>query len=622
MRFTSILILTFVAIKSIAQTAQLPLDQGRYTGITGVMEAGKDSFIYSASVIPANFFGGGKQNNLTHVSLTKGVLWSFDFQYPKTSISSNLTNFKDGFLWSGFVFDVNQNKSLMRLDKKGSILWSKRYGGLNDVDTANGGKTEAIVLPDGNIAFAGGAAAFGRTVRANDLFLAKLDSNGNQIWAKNYVFSALPNTYTNFANVINTTDGGFLICGSIYTPIDGQFNRNILLVKTDANGTIQWTRSYSNDPGNLLSDELGVQAIQLPDGGYALLANQTDFGENSGSILAQINTNGTVFRAIRAKVNPNRLFTLQTNKAIFDGTNSAFIIGAGVKQDSTPTASVEQNLLYKVRLDGALDWKYNYYDEIAVGFLTPNSDLVQTKNGGFAHLTAFSENFDNLYPILIVSDEKGATGCEKPINLVIEKNVPIQTKTFTIAEKVASPAIDYAVTKTPFAFSVKLPTLNLGNDTAVCNTDTSFILTALNPNIDTYKWSTGETVPKITVNKLGQYAVTVTSTKFCLTLKDTISITKSTKCDPDFKLDIANAFTPNGDNLNDTFGPFGTGFTIKSFQVFNRWGNLVFDGSEANKAWNGQIKGENAASDVYVFALKYVAKGQELSLSGEVNLIR
>jgi gliding motility-associated-like protein len=298
------------------------------------------------------------------------------------------------------------------------------------------------------------------------------------------------------------------------------------------------------------------------------------------------------------------------------------VIGAGVVQDSFPTISVEQNLLYKVRLDGALDWNYNYYDEIAVGFLTPSSDLVQTKNGGFAHLTSFSKSSDNLYPILIVSDAKGATGCEKPINLVVERNVPLQTKTFTITEKAASPAIDYAVTKTPFSFSVKLPTLNLGNDTAVCNTDTSFVLTALDPNIDTYKWSTGETAFQITVNKLGQYAVTVTSAKFCLTLKDTVSITKSTNCAADFKLDIANAFTPNGDNLNDTFGPFGTGFMIKSFQIYNRWGNLVFDGNDTNKAWDGQIKGENAASDVYVYALKYVAKGQELSLSGEVNLIR
>jgi gliding motility-associated-like protein len=618
MTLRTTIFLVFCAINLVAQTAQLPLDQARYTGITSLVEIGKDTFVYSASVIPPNFSGGGKTNNLTQVSLSKGVLWSFDFQYPKTSISSKLTPFKDGFLWAGFVFDVNQNKSLMRLDKNGGVLWSKRYGGLNDVDTANAGVTEAIVLTDGNIALAGGASAFGRTVRANDLFLAKLDTNGNQIWGKNYVFSALPNTYTNFSNLIQTNDGGYLLCGSIYT----LFDKSILLLKTDANGSIQWTRSYTNDTGSAISDELGVQAIQLPDGSFALVANQVDFLENSGQILAQINSNGTVFKANRVRVNPNRLFTLQANKAVFDGANSAFIIGAGVKQDSIPTASVEQNLLYKVRLDGTFDWKYNYYDEISVGFLTPNSDLVQTKNGGFAHLTSFSKNFDNLYPILIVSDAKGVTGCEKPINLTIDKNIALTSKVFNISEKNTSSAIEYAVAKTPFSFSVKFPTLNLGNDTAICKTDTTFVLNASDSKFDTYKWSTGESTPKISVDKLGQYAVTVTSTKFCLTLNDTITISKSTKCDGDFKLDIANAFTPNGDGLNDSFGPFGNGFTIQSFQIYNRLGNVVFEGNNSVRAWNGQFKGQDAASDVYVFALKYVAKGQEMALNGEVVLIR
>jgi gliding motility-associated-like protein len=615
--------MTIFSVKIVAQTVHLPLDQARYTGITSLTETGKDSFAYASSVLPPNIFGGGKLNNLTHVSLSKGVLWSFDFQYPKTSISSKLTNFKNGFLWAGFVADVNQNKSLMRLDKSGNIIWSKRYGGLNDVDTANGGVSQAVALPDGNIAFAGGAAAFATTTRANDLFLAKLDENGNQIWAKNYLFSNLPNTYTIFSNLITTNDGGYLLCGSIYT----LFDRSILLLKTDANGSVQWTRSYTNETAGVVSDEVGVQAIQLNDGGFALIANQNDLLENSGQIIAQINANGTVFRANRVRVNPDRLFTLQANKAIFDPLTSGLIIGAGVKQDSIPTVSVEQNLLYKVRLDGTLDWKYNYFDEIAVGFLTPYSDLVQTKNGGFAHLTAFSKSFDDLYPILVVSDDKGITSCEKNINLTVDRNIILTSQTFNIAERNAAPAIDYVVTKTPFAFALKLPSLNLGNDTAVCKTDTNFIFNASNPDFNTYKWSTGATTPQITVNQLGQYSVTVTSTKFCLTLKDTINITKSNKCTGNagnFKIDIPNAFTPNKDNLNDVFRPIGEGFVVQSFQIYNRWGNLVFDGNDSNKEWDGRCNGQDAASDVYAFVLRYTASGnnEPKVLSGEVTLLR
>jgi gliding motility-associated-like protein len=624
MRFITTLICTIGVIKLLAQTAQLPLDQGRFTGITSLVEVGKDSFVYGASVIPPNFFGGGKTNNLTQYSLSKGVLWSFDFQYSKTSIPSKLTSFKDGFLWAGFVFDVNQNKSLMRLNKKGDIIWSKRYGGLNDVDTANSGVTESIVLPDGNIALAGGASVFGRTVRANDLFLAKLDSNGNQIWAKNYVFSTLPNTYTNFSNVINTTDGGFLICGSIYT----LFDKSILLLKTDANGVIQWTRSYSNGDVNVtLNDELGVQVLQAANNNYILVANQKEIiNGNSGQIVAQMNADGSVFSPFIVRVNAGSNYTLQANKAIYDVSKNALIIGAGVVQDSFPNVSVEQNLLYKVGLNGIFEWKYNYYDEILVGFVTSNSDLVETKNGNFAHLTSFSVNFDNLYPILIVSNSKGETGCQKPINLTVERNFRLTAKTFTITERNASPAIDYAVTKTPFKFSPKIPSLNLGNDTAICKTDTSIVLNANNPDFETYKWSTGATTPNITITQLGQYAVTVTSKKFCLTLSDTISITKSTKCDnvqqDSFKLDIPNAFTPNNDGLNDTFAALGKGFTVKSFQIYNRLGNLVFSGDGNDAAWDGKNRDQDAASDVYVYVLKYLVNNKEMRTSGEVALIR
>ncbi len=620
-----LLLFTFVAHGKLqAQSAQLPLDQGRYTGITSILEAGKDSFIYSASVLPPSIFGGGKTNNLTQVSLSKGAVWSFDFKYPKTSISCQLTNYKDDFLWSGFISDVNRNKSLMRLDKKGNVIWSKRYGGLNDVDTINGGKSQAIVLPDGNIALGGGAASFGSTTQANDLFLAKLDPNGNQIWAKNYLFSNLSNTYTNFSSVINTNDGGFLICGSIYTSSD----RSILLLKTDASGAVQWTRSYSNDGKSFLNDESGVQVVQTANNNFLLIANQRDFNENSGQIIAQINANGTVANTFIVRVNPTLNYTLQANKGIYDASKNALIIGAGVVQDSTPNLSLEQNLLYKISLDGTFDWKYNYYYEILEGFVTSNSDLIQTKNGGFAHLTSFSKSFEELYPILILSDNKGETGCQKPINLVVDKNVTLETESFTIQEKNTASAIDYVVVKTPFNFSTKLPTINLGNDITTCKTDTNFVLNALNADFDTYKWSTGEKTPSITVNQTGQYAVSVTSNKFCLTLNDTLVIKKSPMCDSmtvsssDSKLFLPTIFTPNDDGINDFFEPLGTGFIVESFQIFDRWGSMVFESSESNKAWNGQFRGRDAMSAVYVYFLKYKQQGKVKILKGEITLIR
>lgn len=48
---------------------------------------------------------------------------------------------------------------------------------------------------------------------------------------------------------------------------------------------------------------------------------------------------------------------------------------------------------------------------------------------------------------------------------------------------------------------------------------------------------------------------------------------------------LPNSFTPNGDNMNDTFGPIGFGIATYSMSIFNQWGELIFD--RANQNWDG-----------------------------------
>lgn len=56
---------------------------------------------------------------------------------------------------------------------------------------------------------------------------------------------------------------------------------------------------------------------------------------------------------------------------------------------------------------------------------------------------------------------------------------------------------------------------------------------------------------------------------------------------PDYRL--PNAFSPNGDGHNDIFKPYPFRFVNKvEFKVFNRWGNLIFETSDANLNWEGK----------------------------------
>ncbi|MDZ4668741.1 MAG: PKD domain-containing protein [bacterium] len=89
------------------------------------------------------------------------------------------------------------------------------------------------------------------------------------------------------------------------------------------------------------------------------------------------------------------------------------------------------------------------------------------------------------------------------------------------------------------------------------------------------------------------------------------------------RLYAPNAFTNNGDKLNDGF--LLTGVFVKSFnlQIYDRWGNRLFETNDMNKAWDGTYNGELVQPDVYVYiATGYGRKGKYKTLKGNVTLLR
>ncbi|MGL4596219.1 MAG: PKD domain-containing protein, partial [Bacteroidia bacterium] len=97
---------------------------------------------------------------------------------------------------------------------------------------------------------------------------------------------------------------------------------------------------------------------------------------------------------------------------------------------------------------------------------------------------------------------------------------------------------------------------------------------------------------------------------------------------PDFTFFIPNAFTPNGDGLNDGF--FGTGIGITDYQIwiFDRWGNMIFTTKNMNEVWDGTVQkagssGEICQQDVYVWkvALKDVFDKSHKYI-GHVTIVR
>ncbi|MCB9231829.1 MAG: gliding motility-associated C-terminal domain-containing protein [Bacteroidia bacterium] len=87
---------------------------------------------------------------------------------------------------------------------------------------------------------------------------------------------------------------------------------------------------------------------------------------------------------------------------------------------------------------------------------------------------------------------------------------------------------------------------------------------------------------------------------------------------------IPNAFTPNGDGINDLFVPVYQG-EISDYRlvIFDRYGRQIFSANNLNSAWDGTLHGQSVHSGVYIYGITFSdEKGQPQSRSGSITLLR
>ncbi|NQT76505.1 MAG: gliding motility-associated C-terminal domain-containing protein, partial [Bacteroidetes bacterium] len=150
-------------------------------------------------------------------------------------------------------------------------------------------------------------------------------------------------------------------------------------------------------------------------------------------------------------------------------------------------------------------------------------------------------------------------------------------------------------------------------------------------NYVTYLWNTGETLQWITASYDGWYGVIIESQQGCMG-EDSVYVLFFIPPEPPEPIYdnfyVPNAFSPEGDGLNDEFKVIGNSDKISSFHmyIFNRWGALVFESKDISLGWDGEYKGKPAPQGAYVFKIEYSISttGQEESRikSGTVMLVR
>lgn len=177
------------------------------------------------------------------------------------------------------------------------------------------------------------------------------------------------------------------------------------------------------------------------------------------------------------------------------------------------------------------------------------------------------------------------------------------------------------------------PTLNLGADiTTTTGTTLTFNPVITGGPIVNWAWvpptaglsCTNCPNPSVTVRDNSYYVLNITNNYGCITT-DTIQIFVFCKSAQVF---IPNAFTPDGDGLNDVLMVRGKGIIVKTFRIFNRWGELVFEKTNFNPndpvyGWDGKVRGVPATPDVFVYTAEVICdNGVIYTYKGNSTLLK
>jgi len=213
-------------------------------------------------------FGKGKMDVwLVKTDKDGNEQWSHTFGSENDEWGAWVDQTSDGgYIIAGGIGDHEADKAdmwVIRTDGYGNIIWNKTYGGdsndwANSVESTN----------DGGYIIVGGTNSFG--VGDFDIWLVKLDSDGDKEWDKTY-----GNIYYNFGQaVLQTDDGGFILISEGDTGFDNIVDYSIWLIKTDLQGNEEW----SNILGGEYSDA-GYGLQHTTDGGFIITGCTSTFQE-------------------------------------------------------------------------------------------------------------------------------------------------------------------------------------------------------------------------------------------------------------------------------------------------------------------------------------------------------
>ncbi|MFT5780605.1 MAG: hypothetical protein ACI837_003568, partial [Crocinitomicaceae bacterium] len=272
---------------------------------------------------------------------------------------------------------------LMRITSDGDTLWAKGYGGLDEEYGYS-----VVQLSDSTFLVAGTAESFG--VLSRDGYVLHLDAQGDTLQTLLIGGSGVDG----FESIIEVENGNFLAVG--YTFSEGAGNSDVFVVKLDPNGNILWEKTYGG-----ASNEFGRSVIATTLG-YVIAGSTESFGSGlEDAYLVNIDVNGSL------------LWSRSYGGTSFDGANSliqttdnGFALAGYIESAG---AGFWDILLLKTDSLGQLSWSKAY----GTANFDYGQDLLQTLDSGYL-ISGYSDGFytgdNDIY--IIKTDSIGLSSCQ------------------------------------------------------------------------------------------------------------------------------------------------------------------------------------------------------------------
>ena len=464
-----------------------------------------------------SFGVGGFDNYLIRLNANGDTLWTKTYGNTGYDEAQSIKQTSDGgFIMVGQTATVDYagDVYLVKTDANGVLVWSTAFGSAAKSDFGYSVRQTS----DGGYIIAGLTNSTGAGLR--DVLLLKTNSTGVLQWSKTYGGAADDEA----RSVEETTDGGFIISGFTQSYGSGY---QMYLIKTNSTGNVTWSKTFGG--GGL---ELGYSVKQTSDGGYVLLGYSDSYGSGLVDVLLlKLTATGSISwsKTYGGTADDYGLCIHITSDGgyIISGRTSSYGAGGG------------DYYLIKTDVNGVHQWSKAYGGTA----IDQAGNVRQTADGGYiltGYTMSFGAGIREAY--LVKTDATGASGCNEFTATTLTTSATVANSTgateglglSAVSPVTATRRVKPVVTTSCSSSACSLTIASFAQTNITCNgstNGTASISTAGGVGTLTYNWTPGNPIgdgtASVTNLSAGSYNCTITDANGC-TASQSITITQPT----------------------------------------------------------------------------------------------